>query len=80
MNAEAQTERELARAADINGYAVLAISAMFLIAVGWWGAEQQWWEAFWAAAAAIVLAWCAGGELGEAREHRRAAEWIEAGS
>lgn len=59
--------RAEAQAAYRNGYALVAVSCMFLAAFGWWGGDHRWWEAITAAVAAWLLAWCAGGELRHAR-------------
>lgn len=59
--------RAESRAAFRDGYTLIAISCMFLLAVGWWGAGERWWEAWTAAAASYVLSWCAGGELHRGR-------------
>ena len=52
-----------ARGAYACGYALVASSCAFLVAVGAWGAAHNWPAALLAAAAAVSLAWCAGGEL-----------------
>lgn len=59
--------RAEARDSARSGYTLLAISLMFLLAVGWWGAGERWWEAWTAAAGSWVLSWCAGDELHRGR-------------
>lgn len=66
-----------ARATFRDGYLLVAVSLMFLVAVGWWGHGGRWFEAWTAAVAAWVLAWCAGGQLRDARELEEHADELQ---
>lgn len=75
---DVQGLRVEAQAAYRGGYALVAVSCMFLAAFGWWGHAGRYWESITAAVAAWLLAWCAGGELRHARileEQADQTEW-----